>query len=115
MSLARVIEILEVVNEFYQDSAGTSLHPEALLLEDDTTVRDAIAEALSECLAVERSAEVRVSEVPKTVPKSERRHYGRNYLGNWVGLVGKKLIRNFGPGEEGSEAAIQWANSTDTP
>ncbi len=114
MSLARVIEILEVVNEFYQDG-GVHLSADALLLEDDTNVRDAIAEALSECLAVERSAEVRVSEVPKTVPKSERRHYGRNYLGNWVGLVGKNLIRNFGPGEEGREAAIQWANSTDTP
>src|SRR5947208_789594 len=98
MSLSRVIEILEVVNEFYQDG-GVHLSADALLLEDDTNVRDAVAEALSECLAIERSAEVRVSEVPKIVPRNERKHYGKNYLGQWVGFIGKQRVIIFGTNE----------------
>src|SRR5438874_10911190 len=107
MSLARVIEILEVVNEFYQDG-GSHLSADALLLEDDTNVRDAVAEALSECLAVERSSEVKLSEVPD--PANERKHYGKNYLGQWVGFIGKQRVIIFGNTPADEERAIQWVS-----
>jgi len=43
--LARAIEILEVMNEYFQEG-GNPIYADALLLEDDTTIKDAIANCL---------------------------------------------------------------------
>jgi hypothetical protein len=46
--IRRAIEILEAINVFYQqgDGMATPLYPGALILDDDTTIADAIAECL---------------------------------------------------------------------
>jgi hypothetical protein len=44
--LARAIEILEVLNEYFQE--GTAVYPGALILEDDMTIAEAIADCLGQ-------------------------------------------------------------------
>ncbi len=94
--LARAIEILEAINVYFQEGADV-IRADALLLEGDIRIKDAIAD----CLESEE-------ETVQMVPKSQRKHYGKNALGNWVGFVGKQKVQDFGPGPNGEEAALQW-------
>lgn len=49
MNKQRALVILEAINEFFQEGDEQSaLYSDALLLEDDMTIKDAIAECLDE-------------------------------------------------------------------
>ncbi len=94
--LARAIEILEAINEYFKEGAD-KLYADALLLEGDVRIKDAIAD----CLGIKE-------ETVQIIPRSQRKHYGKNVCGNWVGFVGKHKVADFGPGPNGLEAALQW-------
>ncbi len=93
--LARAIEILEVLNEYFQEGAEV-LHADALLLEDDTRIKDAIADCIGEA----------ENQIAPTIPNSRRKRIGKNFYGNWVGFIGKHKVEDFGG--SGEEAALQW-------
>jgi hypothetical protein len=44
--LARAIEILEAINNFYNEGNQHALSGHALILDDDSTIADAIAECI---------------------------------------------------------------------
>lgn len=98
--LARALEILEAVNAYFQEG-GEAVYADALLLGDDVRIKDAIAE----CVGSEEESQ-------PIVPRNQRKSYGQNALGNWVGFVGKRRMRIFGLGQEGEEKAIRWVNET---
>ncbi len=94
--LARAIEILEAINEQFNEGAEC-VYRDGLILSDDSTLQDAVAECVGD-----------TSEplVP-VIPHSQRRHYGKNWYGDFVGFIGDHKVIDFG---DNKEAAIKWVN-----
>jgi hypothetical protein len=89
--LQRAVEILEVLNEYFQEHDGqTVLHNDAQILDGDITIKDAIAECLG--LSSETSS-------IKIIPHSQRYRIAQ-YLNNWSGWQGKRKLHNFNNEEE---------------
>lgn len=91
--LARAIEILEAINKHFYEGADC-VYRDGLILDDDATLADAIAECLEEPQPAE-----------PVIPHSQRKHIGKNFYGDWVGFIGKRKAKDFGKQEE---AARQW-------
>jgi hypothetical protein len=100
--LTRAIEILEAINEFFDQSAiiQTPLFPEAQILEGDITIQEAIVECLSEEIE-------EVEPEPAPVPKHLRRSYGFNeFLGLWACFIGPDRVFYT----DTVERAREWVN-----
>jgi hypothetical protein len=94
--LARAIEILEAINEHFQEAPGQGvLYSDAQILEGDVSIEDAVAD----CLGTKE-------EAVAYIPHSRRRRFGKNWYGNWVGFIGDHKVIEF-PDEE---AAVRWVS-----
>ncbi len=92
--LARAVEILEAINEYFQERDGqVALYSDAKILENDVTLKDAIAQ----CLGTEQPEE-------PVIPHSQRKRVSYNAHTGWSGWVGKRKAASF----ESEEAANQW-------
>src|SRR5690348_10155739 len=95
--LSRAIEILEAINEHFQEHDGqTVLYSDAQILDGETSIKDAIAE----CLGHEEV------EAP-IVPRSKRPRLNHNVFGGWSGWIGKRKILHF----DNEEEAKKWLKS----
>ena len=94
---ARAIEILEAINEYFQERDGqTALYSDAQILEGDATIKDAIAACLGSADALEE----------KIIPHSQRRKYSYSPYTGWSGWIGKRKVRRF----DSMEEAIKWTH-----
>lgn len=77
---------MEALNEHFQTHEGQAvLYSDAQILDDDTTIKDAIAD----CLGTEDP------ELKKVIPHSKRYRISRNFLGEWSGWQGKRKLHKF--------------------
>lgn len=92
--LARAIEILETIHKHFDHEGQGVLYSDAQILEDDTSIKDAIAQ----CLGPE----------PVPAPVIPRRQQRRvvHYRGQISGWVGKSKVMKF----DTHEAAHKWLN-----
>jgi hypothetical protein len=98
--LERAIEILEALNDFFQEHDGqVVLYSDAQLLDGDITIKDAIADCLVQGDAILAN---------KIVPRSQRRRLN-TYMGRTSGWIGKRKIRYF----DSQEEANAWLNSSE--
>lgn len=89
--LEYVAKLIDALDSYFNESSFGEqrvLYSSAQLLDDETTVAEAIAKA-KEMMAEPESEE-------PIVPRSQRRRIARNFCGNWVGFVGKRKVRDFG-------------------
>lgn len=93
---ARAIEILEAINQFFQEHDGqVVLYSDSQILDSEISIKDAIAECLGQN-----------DDLPEIViPRSQRRHIWKNNQGIWNGYIGKRRVRQFG---SDYEAAQSW-------
>lgn len=95
--LARAVEILEAINKFYQEGDCTAaLSGYALILGDDIT----IAEAIAECVGT-------VNEKTEYIPRSKQRRWAFHFHSGYTGWIGKKKVKTFVGGREEAE---RWVN-----
>ena len=92
--LEKAIEILEAIHKHFDHEGQGVLYGDALILSDDTTVKDAIAQ----CLGPEPPDE-------PVIPRSQQKRIAKNARGKWGGFIGKRKVQDFGINEE---AARQW-------
>ena len=98
---ARAVQIIEALNDFFQEHDGqVVLYSDAQILEEEISIKDAIAE----CVGMDDAQRETV------VPRSQRRKYGYNRFNNTYSLfIGKnKVDYRFT-----EEAAIRWVNERD--
>jgi hypothetical protein len=98
--LARAIEILESINDFFQEHDGqTVLYSDSQILEGDISIKDAVAE----CVGMEDKKDEPV------VPLSKQRRIWKNQWDNWNGYIGKRRVKQFGLDESAARAWL-WEN-----
>jgi hypothetical protein len=93
----RAIEILEAINEFFQEHDGqTVLYSDSQILSDDMSIKDAIAECLTP-----------VKSEPPFIPHSQRRRIAFTPFTGWSGWIGPRKVRVFARDEF---EARRWLN-----
>lgn len=93
--LARAVEILEVLNDFFQEHDGqVVLYSDAQLLDGDITIKDAIAD----CIGMQEEM-----RKPLT-PRSKRRTWGFHPATGYSGWVGRNKVKSFATREQ----AVEW-------
>jgi hypothetical protein len=90
--LAKAIEILEAINNHFQEGADC-VYRDGLILSDNTP----LGEAIEDCLGDEPLT------VP--VPHSKRPRVEQNFYGHWFCFIGKRKVTGFGYDKE---AALAW-------
>lgn len=92
--IARAIEILEAINTQFHEGAKC-VYRDGLILSDDSTLADAIAECIGE-------AENQIAPIPH----SQRRKYAFSAYAGWSGWIGRRKVAQFKTEEE----ARKWAS-----
>lgn len=98
------LEILTAIMQQFDDGAP-QVYRDAILLDGDDSLHDAVVKAVEQLSAV-----LNQEEPLPVIPHSQRRRVGINAYGNWVGFIGKKKIKDFG--KDQSEA-WKWRNETE--
>jgi hypothetical protein len=91
----KAIEILEAIHKHFDHEGQGVLYGDALILSDDTTIKDAIAQ----CLEPEQPDE-------PVIPRSQRKRivHNRGIISGWIGT--RKAVKQFAD----LEAAHRWFN-----
>ena len=94
---AYITKVLEAIDNYYSEGgSATMLSGSALLLDDETT----IAEAVSRAYDMMNNPNAPLPPYPSTdawrvTPRSQRRSYGVNHYGEVWGWVGTKRAKQF--------------------
>jgi len=92
--LLRAIEILEAINEHFQEHDGQAvLYSDAQILDGEISIKDAIAE----CLGQEEESVI-------ILPRNKQRRIVHNPYTGWSGWIGKRKVCKF----EDEDTANAW-------
>lgn len=98
------LKVLTAVMQQFDDGAP-QVYRDAILLDGDESLHDAVVKAVEQLNAV-----LNQEEPLPVIPHSQRRRLGKNAYGNWVGFIGKRKVKDFGEDHAG---AWEWRSETE--